>query len=64
MTACSGTGRRWITGTVPTNIICPVCHRGYRSIGVAKPRRTTQRVHGSTYKLFGFVPEHEDGRAR
>jgi hypothetical protein len=49
---CRGSGARWGSGTGQP--ICPVCHRGPRSLGVNIP--TPARYRGG---WGGLVPEHE-----
>jgi hypothetical protein len=47
--ACPGAGRVWMGGT--NSPICPVCHRGWRSLGLT---RRPQLGHATTP-----VPNHE-----
>lgn len=49
MTACQGAGRRWMSGT--GNPLCPVCHRGWRALGL------TRRPKVGNHDFL--VPDHE-----
>jgi hypothetical protein len=54
---CPGSGRRWIGGT--GSAICPVCHRGWRALGVArKPRFGFDPARRGAHHI-GIVPTHE-----
>lgn len=47
--SCLGTGRRWMGGT--NSPICPVCHRGWRSLGITR--------RPPIGKASALVPSHE-----
>lgn len=56
-TACPGSGTRWIGGT--GSPICRVCHRGWRTLGVAKRPRFGFDASRRGAHFIGTVPSHD-----